>query len=311
MTPGPSCSLRLEGERRGFVGAVLAREVLAQVAGTLRASGVRVMPLKGVLFQILIDRDPAARRLSDVDVLVPRASFRRSVGALRAAGFAPMGLARSLTQAALLSPQGLTLDLHAALFSGLRYRLSTGAVFARARLDSRLLGVPLWLPHAHDVLGHLIGKWVADHPPTRAASENLRRAADLCAAWRHFRPDAREFAASLEAHGLARAARWVLPRASALSQESELLAPLDWLSPDPLGQALVRAFARSLGGPARPLPAHLLNANLARSLSALGVSALARGVHSASQRLPQAWLGPFGRSRPPSSPKGSRPFWTH
>jgi len=269
-----------------FATSVVAREVLRDVAGVLNADGIAVMPLKGVLFQLLLYGDPAERALLDVDILVPRHSFGRAIGALLRAGFRPRNAAVSLIECALWSPRGLLVDLHRELFSRGRYKLSTEALFRRATRDDRLLGVPLQIAHPHDTAAHLIGKFVADHE----GSEPLQRLQELAFWTRHCAIDPWRLARHLSRCGMLRAARYTFQRGAQLSADPFFGAALGALPADPLGNATAR-LARSLMSELGPtplgaLPAHLLNSSLASG----GVSL----AYSALERLRHAWLSRRG-----------------
>jgi hypothetical protein len=275
--PGPAQTLP-----QRFATSVVAREVLRDVAGILAGEGITVMPLKGVLFQLVLYSDAAERALLDVDVLVPRRSFGRAIHALTSAGFRPRSASLSLIECALWSPRGLLVDLHRQLFSRGRYRLSTDALFRRATRDDRLLGVPLQLAHPHDTAAHLIGKFVADHE----GSEPLRRLQELAFWARHCGIDPWRLARHLSGCGMLRAARYTFQRGIELSADPFFGAALGALPADPLGRAtarLARALISELGPtPLGALPAHLLN----RSLASGGVSLAC----SALERLHHAWL---------------------
>lgn len=263
-----------------FVTAVMAREVLRDVAIVLAKEGIVVMPLKGVLFQLLLYGDPAERALLDVDVLVPRRCFGRAIRALIRAGFRPRSASVSLIEGALWSPRGMLVDLHRQLFSRGRYKLSTDAVFRRATRDDRLLGVPLQLAHPHDTAAHLIGKFVSDHE----GSEPLQRLEELALWAQRCSIDPWRLARHLSLCGMARAARYTLQRGCELSADPFFPAALAALPADPLGRAcarLARGLMLELGdGEWGALPAHLLNTSLASGGVSLAYSVLERLRHS-------------------------------
>jgi hypothetical protein len=267
---------------RRYATAVLAREVLRDAAEVLAASRIAVMPLKGVLFQQLLYRDPADRVLTDVDVLVPEADFERAIGSLIAAGFAPRTAGRSLVEVALQSPRGMTLDLHRRLFGLGRYKLSTEAVFRRATTDERLLGVPLQIAHPHDTAAHLIGKFVSDHE-SKEPMERLTELA-LWANYCHINP--RRLAPHLCACGMARAARYVLGRGVELTGDPFFSDTLRALPLDRLGGLWALGarvlFAPLSQSPLATVPAHLLNASVPRGGASLALAAV--------QRLRHGWL---------------------
>src|SRR6266511_5085875 len=103
-------------ELRAFTASVIARETLREVARALGDSGIPVMPLKGVLFQLVLYADPAERRLCDVDVLVPESRFAEAIAILMQHGYRPESAGPSWIEAAFRSPRGLPLDLHRRVF---------------------------------------------------------------------------------------------------------------------------------------------------------------------------------------------------
>ncbi|MEY4547278.1 MAG: hypothetical protein RL685_3473 [Pseudomonadota bacterium] len=262
-------SFSVARDRRAFVRAVLAREVLRDAALALHRRGLPLVPLKGVLFQQLLYHQPEERQLTDIDVLVREGDFYVAIAALRVAGFEPQQVTRSGIGMTLRSPRGMILDLHRRLFSRARYRLSTELIFARARRDVELLGAPVDLAHPHDIAAHLVGKMVSDH----VVHERLPRLTELLRWVKHQRLDPTELAAHLQAHGLGRAARYVLACGTALLGDDFFRQVTEALPADPLGTACARV-ARTLiprweGTPLAAVPAHLLNASLPRAAASM------------------------------------------
>ena len=270
---------------RGFAGAVLAKETLGAVARALHGANIPVMPLKGVLFQLILYADPAERQLKDVDVLVPERRFAEAIEVLVQHGFQPWSAGRSWIEAGLRPQVGLPVDLHRRLFCAFRYRLETDALFARATIDEQLLGgTPLWIPHPLDTLAHLVGKFVSDHIASGAAPflTELER-------WIDRHRLAPELAARhLAASGMARAARHVFARGARELGHPFFEAAARALPPDALGRALVplaaelaRRGERSALG---PLSAHLLNSSLPRGMTSLGLAAVYAIEHARLRR---------------------------
>jgi len=271
---------------RRYVTAVLAREALSDVAAVLGARGIAVMPLKGVLFQLVLYPDPAERALTDIDILVPEYAFAAAIEALLQAGFTPRSAGKSLIECALRAPCGMTVDLHQQLFSPGRYKLSSEALFRRATEDHRLLGLSLHLAHPHDTAAHLIGKFVSDHE----GLEPLERLQELARWVHHCSIDPWRLARHLCRSGMARAARYTLGRGAELLDDPFFPAALAALPADPLGRVCERAartliaeLGRSTWG---ALPAHALNTSLMRGGMSLALSA--------GQRLRHAWLARGG-----------------
>jgi Uncharacterised nucleotidyltransferase len=215
----------------------LARRGLVRtVALTLMPLGVPVMPLKGVLFAYWLYDSPHERFRGDVDLLVPEADFERSVAALTARTFVlkPEQTGPPHERTLLAPAVPIEIDLHCALFTAGRYRLSTAEVFAHGTPDDSLFAAPVVLPDPYDAYAHVVGHEASTHMPSARA--HVGRDLALLAA-RFDLPPGR-CALHLEASGLARAARYTLG----------LFAPGDpfarevlrSLSPDPVGALLVR-----------------------------------------------------------------------
>jgi putative nucleotidyltransferase-like protein len=281
---GPSDGLRSARAQpvgvRAFASAVIARETLRDVAIALHRARIPVMPLKGVLFQLILYEDPAERALCDVDVLVPERHFTRAIDILVQHGYRPASAGPSWIEAAFASPRGLPLDLHRRIFCARRYRLSTRDLFMRATVDQRLLGVPLWLQHPLDTLAHLVGKLVSDHVHAPVAP----RLAEL-EKWIEHRHIGPELAVRhLVRCGLARAARRVFALGAREREHPFHAAALRALPADPIGDALVtladqlaaRREQRAFG----PLSAHLLNASLWRGTTSLALAAMYAAEHA-------------------------------
>jgi hypothetical protein len=251
-------------ELRAFTTSVIARETLQEVAAVLAASGIPVMPLKGVLFQMQLYSDPAERRLCDVDVLVPEARFAEAIEILIRSGFRPSNAGPSWIEAAFQSPRGLPVDLHRRLFCAWRYRMPTHEQFERATLDRERLGAPIYLQHPLDSLAHLVGKFVSDHVHAEAA---LRFAEIEKLVERHAL-EPLDAARHLERCGLARAARYVFAR-GAREREAAFYAAALGASPEGALSVALAAAAGALArrwerGPLAALSAHLLNTSLWR-----------------------------------------------
>jgi hypothetical protein len=269
---------------RAFTASVIARETLKDVATLLGERGIPVMPLKGVLFQLLLYSDPAERRLCDVDVLVPEARFADAIAVLVQHGYRPASAGPSWIEAAFESPRGLPVDLHRRIFCAWRYRMPTHEQFERATLDRERLGVPIHLQHPLDSLAHLVGKFVSDHVHAEAAERwaEIERLVDQHA----LAP--RAAAAHLERCGLAPAARHVFSRAARERGHSFHGAVLEALPDGVLSAALIRlagALARRFErGALAPLSAHLLNTSLRRGATSLLLALIYAAEHARLRR---------------------------
>lgn len=267
-------------ELRAFTASVIARETLRDVARVLAPRGIPVMPLKGVLFQLVLYADPAERRLCDVDVLVPEGRFFEAIDILVQHGYRPESAGPSWIEVAFASPRGLPLDLHRRVFCPLRYRMSTGELFSRATLDEALLGSPIWIQHPLDTLAHLVGKFVSDHVHS-SAQPRLRELELLV---EHHRLEAEPACRHLIAAGLGRAARHVFARGARERSHPFYDAALCALPRTAIDDVVVGLAAelcqRLEHGRLAPLSAHLLNTSLWRGASSLALAALYAGEHA-------------------------------
>lgn len=145
----------------------LAREVflreaggalVRQVAEILAASGIAIMPVKGVLLQKLVYGPDVFRSISDVDLLVPEGRFEEAHAALTDAGFETARWERGHWQAVLRHPAGppLSVDLHRRLTRTSRARLTSSGLFERGRTDDRLFGASMRIPSPVDLFAHLL-----------------------------------------------------------------------------------------------------------------------------------------------------------
>ncbi|MGF1466055.1 MAG: nucleotidyltransferase family protein [Sandaracinaceae bacterium] len=242
--------------------AVVARRDLAEAVRVLNAAGIIPMPLKGVLLQQEVYRDPGARVLSDVDLLVRPGRFGDALAALRHADYRLDAEGRT-GRSARGPDASLEVDLHRRLFSPGLFRLHARHLFARGRLDTEGFGATVILPAPLDVYAHLVGNF-AKGRHTDAHAFQVR---DLAAVAARYRLGPAATAAHLRAHGLGRAARYALPFAAA---DGDAFAPrvLTALGPDPIGDGaalLARSLATRCGSSARAslLAPHLVNHTLA------------------------------------------------
>jgi putative nucleotidyltransferase-like protein len=242
----------------------LARRGLVRaVALALAPLGIPVMPLKGALFAYWLYDSPYERFGVDVDLLVPEASFETAIAALRAVGIRSTAKQGGPSfERTLVTPSvPIEIDLHCALFTTGRYRLTAGAVFARSTPNESLFSVPVVLPDPYDAYAHLIGHEAA----SRFTSPRPHIGKDFALLVARCRLDARQCARHLDDCGLARAARYTLG----------LFAPTDQfaadvlrsLAPDPVGLVLVKlarivALRRPEGFVWARVASHLTDASL-------------------------------------------------
>jgi hypothetical protein len=269
---------------REFAASVIARETLRDVAAVLHEARIPVMPLKGVLFQLVLYADPAERSLCDVDVLVPERHFVQAIQLLVKQGLRPFGAGPSWIEASFETPRGLPLDLHRRLFCRLRYNLPTNEVFLRATVNRSLLGVPLWIQSPLDTLAHLVGKFVSDHVHSAAAP----RLAELEKLIDHHFITAAPAVRHLERTGLSRAALHVFARGALEREHPFYPAALAALPRDRVSEAVVHVAGqlskRLEHGRLAFLSAHLLNSSLLRGATSLALATAYAAGHARLER---------------------------
>ena len=263
--------------RRSAVGAVLAEELVRDVAERLGRCGIDVMPVKGALLHKLVYVDPSERPLSDVDVLVRATDGTRAREVLTAAGYGPTERPWQFSTE-LRSPFELVLDLHTALFDQARYRFRTTDLFRRGHLDSGLFGARVVIQNPLDVYAHLVGKFASDHLD-QFATYRLRELS-LVSERLALEPD--QTAIHLLKCGMRRAARYVLPLSRDVFRDRFAATVLGLLPPDRVGDALARfgqdvIARRSPHSPAGAVISHLLNDSVPRGVWS-GVRAIARNA---------------------------------
>lgn len=251
------------GRTERLAAALVARHELTRAIEILNGIGVLPMPLKGVLLQHTVYRDPADRLISDADLLVPYRRGEDALAALRDAGYDQYvrGRAGVMTH----SPGAkLALDLHPRLFPVGLYNLRGADLFARGRIDESMFGGVVVLPDPLDVYAHLVGNFAKG----RLTARHEAQVRDFSAVASRYGLAATSVARHLERHGLSRAARYAL--AYPVDAGDEFAGRvLKRLRVDPVGRASARV-ARVLSdrygteAPASALSPHLVNRTLAR-----------------------------------------------
>ncbi|MBX3272842.1 MAG: nucleotidyltransferase family protein [Sandaracinaceae bacterium] len=250
--------------------ALVARRDLSATVRLLNAEGILPMPLKGVLLQHVVYQDPADRMLSDADLLVPPGQFARALAALRRAGHrvAPEGRAGASTK----GPDAqLEVDLHRRPFAPGLFALGGEALFARGRIDEALFDAVVVLPDPRDLYAHLVGNFAKG----RHVAQDTAQLRDFSAVASRFGLAPTALARHLEAHGLARAARYALAHAATDAFAARVL---DALAPDPVGDtaaALARRLTARFGSsaPVCAVAPHLVNRSLPRGVLSAGAHA--------------------------------------
>jgi hypothetical protein len=275
----------------------MARALLRDLAAQLRGADIAAMPLKGVLLQSPLYEAGWTRDMSDVDVLVREQDFERALHVLVAAGCSCVEI--SADEAHVHVPgHALPVDLHQRLLPRATFALHTCDVFARARLDRDLFGCELWLPDPLDLYAHLVGNFLKGR-----ARPGDHRIGDFAVVARAHRLDPERCARHLEATGLARAARYVLPWIAADRADPFASDVLRALRTDTVGSVLAFGLRRVL--PLCPLtfrPAalgtHALGRSLgagARGLSLRTLDVIAHRHRAAAKRRRDATSGRFAR----------------
>jgi len=250
---------------RAFVAHVVGRDLLGHCARLLHGAGIPALPLKGIWLQLEVYERPEQRVITDVDLLVPDACYRRAQALLLRNGF---DINYELQSECTLSHARwpLPLDLHRRLFTRGAFRLPTSAVFERATLVDGAHTGPLWMPDPLDGFAHVVGHFV------KSRGEAFQAPRDLCeiARAKGLRPE--RVAQHLTYCGMGRAARLALDWAMREGYGPFPAEVLGALPPDPMGSALARFCRPLLQWERLPrrlsqLPGFALEANLARGFA--------------------------------------------
>lgn len=262
--------------RRRVATALVASEIVTDVAKRLAEAEIPVMPVKGALLQRWLCDSRSVRPLTDVDLLVPPAHLGRAVAQLESAGYRRVG-GSSVGAVVMRTPLALALDLHPRLFDAARYRLPTHELFARAVVDTSLYGVRVWLPSRLDAYAHLVGKFGSDHLDARS-TERLFEIAELGG---QLDAPPRVVADHLVRCGMGRVSRYVLALVHRTTDDRVSLAALERLPPDRIGDAIAAMADQLLprcapSSSAGAVIAHLMNDSLPRALVSGARGALRR-----------------------------------
>lgn len=122
-----------------FAASMRLMDGAARGLGALAAAGIPTMVLKGVALLVAHYRDPGARPMSDVDILVPGERIDEALDALEGIGWrgdpARSWLSRGWHAGTLAIPGGLTADIHRHATYEARYPAADKGFFAH--------GIPL------------------------------------------------------------------------------------------------------------------------------------------------------------------------
>ena len=261
----------LPADKRALVSHLVGRAVLARTVEVLEPLGIAVMPLKGLWLQHFVYGAAGTRLITDVDVLVLPERYRDAQQALIRAGWQLR--AEEVSESTLFAPGlGLPLDLHRHLYSRGAFRASPQRIFRRATQDRDAFGCPLLLPDPLDVFSHLVGHALKGAGAWRGTGHELH---DIPRLLETFQLTPERCAARLHEDGLARAARFVLPR---LRTEDDAVsrAILASLPRDRIGatlQHVVRALHQTHADRrhAHTAAGFLLDSSLSRGAYALGL----------------------------------------
>lgn len=255
----------------------LAREIflreaggalVRQVAEILAASGITIMPVKGVLLQKLVYGPEVFRSISDVDLLVPEGRFEDAHATLTDAGFETARWERGHWQAVMRHPAGppLSIDLHRRLTRTSRARLTISGLFERGITDGRLFGASVRIPSPVDLFAHLLLHATLDW----ISLDHLHRPQDFGAVAAALSLDVRRCADHLAEQGLLTHALVVLPVVLEKIADGFVEALLDRVkaTADPRSRVAARVIAFThRRSPVDALPRRLGALTLAPSLS--------------------------------------------
>ncbi len=125
----------------------------------LRGASIRTMALKGTALTIAHYRDPGARPMSDVDILVPEARIIEALNALEAIGWrdstSRAWLETPSHAGTVVSGSGTTIDLHRHATYEACFGSADNAFFEDA-VPLVVSGVPTWAMSAGDQLLHVV-----------------------------------------------------------------------------------------------------------------------------------------------------------
>lgn len=234
--PAPSVDAR--------AAAMLRAHVLSRVAPILAAEGLPVLLVKGAALALTVYPEPAARSMSDVDLLVRPAHRERVISALARSGLGrPEPFRRAHSQAFFRETQlvaragaaELLLEIHTSLDKVVPRPIDEAGLFARAVPAPGLPGllVPDPLDHLLLVILHAAGHHF-DHPAAYLDMELLLRSS----------VDQEALAARARAWALGTAtfaALSALRELGSATVRPEILARLD---PGPLRRAALARAAR-------------------------------------------------------------------
>jgi len=139
--------------------ALLRRHVLSQIGEALRGANIPALLVKGAALALTVYPDAAARRMSDIDVLVKEADHVRAVGALEKLGwlvgtnetrrFSGVMLGETMVQARI-GAMTFTVEVHSSLDKVVRRPIDFADLMGRASDAPGLpgLSVPAREDHA-------------------------------------------------------------------------------------------------------------------------------------------------------------------
>jgi hypothetical protein len=300
LQTAPSQLLRLDIAR--LLISIVARDTVREVASLLEGTGIAVVPLKGVLLHATVYKDPTARPLSDVDILVPAPMRRSAEDKLRLAGWRLVSSEASSSMF-VKAERPLPLDLHFDLYSARRYGPLAEELIGRATPDRTLFGAEVRLPQPNDVYAHLVGHFAKDRRDHRQPYSLL----DFAAVAERHDLDARVVARHLDDNGLGRAARYSLSIARDHAGDRFAASVLAELRSDPLGErlsALARFVVKYTNQPSKvaAIPGALLDRTLHDSMISLATQTSSAASRSL-RRLRMVSRRGLDRLEPMSAPQ--------
>jgi hypothetical protein len=276
-----------DARRNAAVVELAGRALLRRVATALATERIVPVVLKGVLLSSLASEwGGVPRPMVDVDLLVASAERRGAERILSNLGlrrWARTRIATSFHDAAT----DLGLDLHVDLAEPGLFRLDASGVIARSSIDTARYGVAVRVPHPHDLYAHLIAHFVR----ARSDARDGRHLDDFAIVARARAMSPELLASHLEATGVARAARYVLPLAVARG-DAFAASVVGALPRDPVGDLLAAVVApfvaaipegSRLGVPAE----HALNESLTRGARSFTRHALDAAMRQLASVVPR------------------------
>ncbi|MGH7296820.1 MAG: nucleotidyltransferase family protein [Polyangiaceae bacterium] len=260
-----------------------AQETLRHLVAVLGASGIEVLPVKGVVTGHLLYEDPAARPLRDIDVRIRPVDLHRVLDIAQARAWTPRTDSPSL-QEAVLDIEGWTVDVECTLGPPGLCATTVERVISRARRVTSTF--PHLEPDLHDHALILVLNAFKDGLRTTPWSlEDLRRIVRL----EHFDPSV---LVSRARDGRVLSALWVV--ADWLSEQQgewQWRAVREQVGPRPPSRrvAIVHRQLRARGWPSKPALLVVASSSDEVARAASGLILAVAGIVKRRAVLVRAW----------------------